>query len=150
VRKLVFLSVLLCACSAQDVSGAQEGDEFKLLRCYEHGAAPGLFCRASMLQVIAARGIFDSRQVIVPGFVGDIEGDLYLFPSKEFYRSRDLSSSVRLIGNTELLKDKISSNVVVFGLFTLEAPDPSTLMKPAGAISLIHVRNGFNRDDDAP
>lgn len=125
-------------------------DISRLLRCYPHGVAQGDFCRASMLQVITARGVFDGRQVIVPGFVGDIEGDLYLFPNQEFYRSRDLSSSVRLLGNTELLKGKINSNVIVFGSFSLEAPDPSTLMKPVGAISLIHVRNGFNRGGDVP
>lgn len=103
-----------------------------------------------MLQVVAARGLFDGRQVIVPGFAGDVEGDLYLFPNQEFYRSRDVSSSVRLVGSTELLKDKINTNVVVFGTFTLEAPDPSTLMKPVGAVSVLHVRNGYNRDVGEP
>lgn len=102
-----------------------------------------------MLQVVTARGLFDGRQVIVPGFAGDVEGDLYLFPNQEFYRSRDLSSSVRLLGNIELLKGKINSNIIVFGSFSLEAPDPSTLMKPVGAISIIHLRNGFDRGNEA-
>lgn len=148
MRKILLLAALLfSSCSMQDASGQKEvgSDPYRVLRCYEHGSAPGKFCRASMLQVIASRGLFESRQVIIPGFVGDVEGDLYLFPSREFYLSRDLSSSVRLLGDVEALKGKEQTNVIVFGTFSLEAPDPSTLVKPVGAIMILSVRNGFNK-----
>ncbi|QND80541.1 hypothetical protein H4W19_01665 [Pseudoxanthomonas mexicana] len=145
---LALMAITIIAGCGRGHEGA--ADTNKLLRCYPHGVAPGNFCRASMLQVVTARGLFEGRQVIVPGFAGDVEGDLYLFPNQEFYRSRDVSSSVRLLGSTKLLKDKINSNVIVFGAFTLEAPEPSTLMKPVGAISVIHARNGFNRIDAVP
>lgn len=145
---LLLLTVLICSsCTAQEVNAPDRtnADPHRMLRCYEHGSAPGPFCRASMLQVVTSRGMFDGRQVIVPGFVGDVEGDLYLFPSKEFYLSRDLSSSTRLLGNLEPLRGKEQSNVIVFGKFSLDAPDPSTLMKPVGAIHVLSARNGYNK-----
>jgi hypothetical protein len=148
MQKLMLLTALLCSsCSAQEAIVAKDGDRdpHRLLRCYEHGSASGKFCRASMLQVVTSRGLFDGRQVIIPGFVGDVQGDLYLFPSREFYLSRDLSSSVRLLGNLETLKGAEQTNAIVFGTFSLDAPDPSTLMKPVGAITVLSVRDGYNK-----
>lgn len=148
MREILLLAALLCSsCSAQEARVSEEGvvDPHRILRCYEHGSAPGKFCRASMLQMITSRGLFDGRQVIVPGFIGDLEGDLYLFPTREFYLSRDLSSSVRLLGALESLKGKEQTNVIVFGAFSLNAPDPSTLMKPVGAITVLNVRSGYNK-----
>lgn len=141
---LLIATLLLSACSAQDVSDPREGDEARILRCYAHGSAPGDFCRASMLQIVTSRGLFEGRQVIVPGYLGDIHGDRYLFPTKEFYTSRDLASSVRVLGDEEVLADKIGTNIIVFGTFTLGAPDSSTLLKPVGAIAVTTVRNGYN------
>ena len=148
MRNTLLLAALLCSsCSAQEanVNNVADFDRNRILRCYEHGSAPGKFCRASMLQVISSRGLFEGHQVIIPGFVGDLEGDLYLFPSREFYLSRDLSSSVRLLGDLVSMKGKEQTNVIVFGSFSLDAPDPSTLMKPAGAITVLSVRNGYNK-----
>jgi hypothetical protein len=142
---MLFALVSLNACSRVDRK--QEDSQRKdALHCYEHGVAPGEFCRASMLKVVASSSLFDGQQVIVPGFLGDVEGDLYLFPTKDFYLSRDLSTSVRLVPaekSGDLLKS-VQSNVIVFGRFSLQAPDPSTLMKPVGAIEVVHVRNGYN------
>lgn len=148
MRIPILLAVFFCSsCTMQDSNDARQAgqDPYQLLRCYEHGSAAGKFCRASILQVVTSRGLFDGRQVIVPGFMGDLDGEIYLFPSKEFYLSRDLSSSVRLLGNLEPLKGKDQSNIIVFGTFSLNAPDPSTLMKPAGAIDVLSVRDGYNK-----
>ncbi len=150
MRVVLLLAAFLCSsCAVQQSDKPRQvgEDPLKILRCYEHGLAPGKFCRASMLQVISSRGLFEQRQVVVPGFLGDIDGDLYLFPSREFYLGRDLSSSVRLLGEPKLMEGNEGSNVIVFGTFTLDAPDPSTLMKPVGAISVLHVRNGYNKPD---
>lgn len=98
-----------------------------------------------MLQIITSHGLFEGRKVIVPGFVGDLDGDIHLFPSREFYLARDLSSSIRLLGDLSSLKDKEQTNVIVFGTFSLDAPDPSTLMKPAGSIDVVNARSGYNK-----
>ena len=98
MREILLVAALLCSsCVAQEGNGPKEEivDSQGILRCYEHGSAPGDFCRTSMLQVITSRGLFDGRQVIVAGFIGDLDGDLYLFPTREFYLSRDMASSVR-------------------------------------------------------
>lgn len=144
---LLMLSVAICISACSRVEQKEETNHRNdALNCYEHGIAPGKFCRASMLQVVASSSSYDGLQVIVPGFVGDVEGDLYLFPTKDFYLSRDLSASVRLldVGKSGDLLKSTQSNIIVFGKFSLDAPDPSTLMKPVGAIEVLHVRNGYN------
>ncbi|HWU71512.1 MAG TPA: hypothetical protein VN017_09195 [Pseudoxanthomonas sp.] len=125
-------------------------DSNSILRCYPHGVGPGDFCRASMLNLIADRGIFDDRLVVVPGYIGAVEGDYYMFPTREFYASRDFSSSVRLMGKDKLqdLNDNNQSNAVIFGRFSLSYPDPSTLLKPVGSIEVIHIRKGYNRENN--
>ena len=148
MREILLVAALLCSsCTAQetDVIKEENVDPQGILRCYEHGSAPGDFCRVSMLQLITSRGLFDGRQVIVAGFIGNLEGDLYLFPTREFYLSRDLASSVRLQGTLESLKGKEQKNVVVFGSFSLDAPDTSAIFKPVGAIAVLSVRNGYNK-----
>lgn len=145
---MIMLAAFICSsCTIQEPSDVRQAaqDSNQILRCYEHGSAAGEFCRASMLQVVTSRGLFDGRQVIVPGFMGDLDGDIYLFPNREFYLSRDLSSSVRLLGELGSLKGKEQSNIIVFGTFSLDAPDPSTLMKPVGAINVLSVRDGYNK-----
>lgn len=138
--------ILLCfeSYSAAKVDGfgrvvrGGEGDLDRVLRCAEHGVSKGIFCRASTIQLINHRALFDGRDVIVQGYVGSIYGDLYLFPTKDFYMGRDVASSIRLMGDVGN-----GGNYVIFGRFSILAPETGA-MEPVGSIEIIHAREGYN------
>lgn len=137
---LLPVSVVACKAGVDGASVKQVEASNNDLICSAHGGFEERVCKASMLRAIVDPSSLDGKTIATSGFLVDIEGSTYLFPTKEFSATKDLSSAIACIESDVDLDSFVGSYAMVFGKFSSSRPRSPGFTSAAGIILVSKVR----------
>lgn len=110
------------------------------LKCRAYGGVSEEVCPVSIIWLIANPEKMHGKVVAVQGYLSQIEGSYYLFPSQEFARSKDILSSIRCRSSCDDLEIMIGKKTTFIGRFSKNTRAGDFLFEPAGVVDVVHIR----------
>lgn len=137
---LLLISVAACKAGEDGASVKQVEASGNDLICSAHGGFEERVCKVSMLRAIVDPSSLDEKTIATLGFLVNIDGGTYLFPTKEFAATKDLSSAIACVESGIDLDSVVGGYAMVFGKFSSSRPRPPGFTSAAGMILVSKVR----------
>jgi hypothetical protein len=131
------------------VSGCGQAEDAKLdaktvqsdYRCQSFGGFSEDVCMASIFRLAAHPDSYEKRLVGVNGYIQIVDGDYYVFASKEFFDAKDFSNALLCDRNAtkgcDVLASYVSQNATVFGRFSDDVAIGDWTLRPIGSIDVV-------------
>jgi hypothetical protein len=139
---LVLLFVSGSGCKGHDAATtnpAKTGNND--LVCAAHGGFEERVCKTSILRIIVDAPSLNGKTIATQGFLADVDGRIYLFPTEEFAATKDLSNAVACEEDGGDLASSVGDYVTVFGKFSSLRPKSGGFTVAAGTILVSKIRH---------
>ena len=91
---LLFASVWACKAEQNAANTSPTTAGSNDLVCAAHGGFEERVCKTSILSIIVDAPSLNGKTIATQGFLADVDGRTYLFPTEEFAATKDLSNAV--------------------------------------------------------